>query len=84
MAFVARVYGLSVIPLWFGYDLISGILAGIGVGFGLAGFLVTPAMVSGNIIDEDAERTAQRGDLYGCQRIYYAFQRIDLCPGILW
>ncbi|WP_339295444.1 MFS transporter [Paenibacillus sp. FSL W7-1279] len=54
------VYGLSVIPLWFGYDLISGILAGIGVGFGLAGFLVTPAMVSGNIIDEDAERTGLR------------------------
>lgn len=54
------VYGLSVIPLWFGYDLASGVAAGIAVGFGLAGFLVTPAMVSGNIIDEDAERTGQR------------------------
>lgn len=54
------VYGASVIPLWFGNDLISGILAGICVGFGLAGFLVTPAMVNGSIIDEDAERTGQR------------------------
>lgn len=54
------VYGLSVIPLWFGYDLVSGVAAGIAVGFGLAGFLVTPAMVSGNIIDEDAEVTGQR------------------------
>lgn len=54
------VYGLSVIPLWFGYDLASGVAAGIAVGFGLAGFLVTPAMVSGRIIDEDAEITGQR------------------------
>lgn len=54
------VYGLSVIPLWFGYDLISGVAAGIAVGFGLAGFLVTPAIVSGKIIDEDAERTGLR------------------------
>lgn len=48
------VYAVSVIPLWFGFNLISGILAGIGVGFGLAGFLVTPAIVGGRIIDEDA------------------------------
>ena len=54
------VYGLSVIPLWFGYDLVSGVAAGIAVGFGLAGFLVTPAIVSGRIIDEDAERTGLR------------------------
>lgn len=54
------VYTFSVIPLWFGTDLISGIIAGIAVGFGLAGFLVTPAMVSGRIIDEDAEITGLR------------------------
>lgn len=54
------VYALSVTPLWFGTDLISGIIAGIAVGFGLAGFLVTPAMVSGRIIDEDAEITGLR------------------------
>ncbi|WP_114497569.1 MFS transporter [Fontibacillus phaseoli] len=54
------VYGLSMIPLWFGYDLASGIAAGVVAGFGLAGFLVTPAMVSGRIIDEDAERTGLR------------------------
>lgn len=54
------VYGLSVIPLWFGHNLVSGVAAGIAVGFGLAGFLVTPAMVGGSIIDEDAERTGRR------------------------
>ncbi|MUG65295.1 MFS transporter [Paenibacillus campinasensis] len=53
-------YGLSVIPLWFGQDLTSGILAGVMVGFGLAGFLVTPAIVSGRIIDEDEARTGLR------------------------
>ncbi|MEF2968548.1 MFS transporter [Paenibacillus sp. M1] len=54
------IYGLSMIPLWFGYNLASGIAAGVVAGFGLAGFLVTPAMVSGRIIDEDAERTGLR------------------------
>ncbi|OAB44870.1 MFS transporter [Paenibacillus antarcticus] len=54
------VYGISVIPLWFGYDLISGVAAGIAVGFGLAGFLVTPAIVGGRIIDEDADNTGLR------------------------
>lgn len=54
------VYGVSVIPLWFGYDLVSGILAGVMVGFGLAGFLVTPAIVTGRIIDEDEARTGLR------------------------
>lgn len=53
-------YALSVIPLWFGYDLVSGVVAGIVVGFGLAGFLVTPAIVGGRIIDEDAEKTGLR------------------------
>jgi len=50
----------SVIPLWFGYDLISGVAAGVVVGFGLAGFLVTPAIVGGKIIDEDADKTGLR------------------------
>ena len=54
------VYAVSVLPLWFGFNLVSGLLAGIAVGFGLAGFLVTPAMVSGRIIDEDAEKTGLR------------------------
>lgn len=54
------IYALSVIPLWFGYDLISGVAAGVVVGFGLAGFLVTPAIVGGKIIDEDADKTGLR------------------------
>lgn len=54
------VYGLSAIPLWFAGNLGSGIFAGILVGFGMAGFLVTPAMLSGRIIDLDAERTGRR------------------------
>ncbi|RKP51663.1 MFS transporter [Cohnella endophytica] len=58
MAFVA--YALSVIPLWFGTNLISGIIAGILVGFGLAGFLVTPPIVNSMIIDRDSEETNSR------------------------
>lgn len=53
-------YALSVIPLWFAEGLIGGILAGIVVGFGLAGFLVTPAVLNGQIIDRDYEATGQR------------------------
>lgn len=54
------VYGLSAIPLWFGTNLAGGITAGIIVGFGLAGFLVTPPMVSSQIIDRDMEKTGRR------------------------
>jgi glycoside/pentoside/hexuronide:cation symporter, GPH family len=53
-------YALSVIPLWFSTDLLSGILAGVLVGFGLAGFLVTPVVVNSTIIDEDFVRTGSR------------------------
>lgn len=53
-------YALSVIPLWFGSSLLSGIAAGICVGFGLAGFLVTPPVVSSLIIDMDFEATGRR------------------------
>jgi GPH family glycoside/pentoside/hexuronide:cation symporter len=54
------VYGLSAVPLWFGQNLGGGVAAGIVVGFGMAGFLVTPAVLSGRIIDLDAERTGRR------------------------
>ena len=54
------VYGLSVIPLWFAHGLGGGIAAGIATGFGLAGYLVTPAVLSGQIIDRDAEKTGRR------------------------
>ncbi|MFC5403445.1 MFS transporter [Cohnella soli] len=53
-------YALSVIPLWFGTDLTSGIIAGVFAGFGLAGFLVTPPIVNGIIIDRDSEKTGSR------------------------
>ncbi|KEQ21880.1 MFS transporter [Paenibacillus tyrfis] len=54
------VYGLSVIPLWFGSHLAGGIAAGVAVGFGLAGFLVTPPVLSSQIIDRDFEQTGRR------------------------
>lgn len=54
------VYGLAVVPLWFANNLGEGIVAGIIVGFGMAGFLVTPALLSSRIIDLDAERTGHR------------------------
>lgn len=53
-------YAVSVIPLWFGSSLIGGILAGICVGFGLAGFLVTPPVVGSLLIDMDFEATGRR------------------------
>lgn len=58
IAFVC--YALSVIPLWFAQGLIGGIIAGVIVGFGLAGFLVTPPVLTGKIIDRDAEKTGRR------------------------
>jgi GPH family glycoside/pentoside/hexuronide:cation symporter len=53
-------YALSILPLGFGSDLWSGIAAGVLVGFGLAGFLVTPPVFSGRIVDRDAELTGRR------------------------
>lgn len=53
-------YALCVIPLWFAQGLIGGIAAGIIFGFGMAGFLVTPAVITGQIIDRDAELTGRR------------------------
>jgi len=53
-------YGLSAIPLWFAQSLGGGVAAGIVVGFGMAGFLVTPNVLSARIIDLDAERTGRR------------------------
>lgn len=57
-SFVA--YAVSVIPLWFSTSLTGGIVAGVIVGFGLAGFLVSPAMVNSRIIDQDALKTGSR------------------------
>lgn len=53
-------YALSVIPLWFARDLGTGIASGVIAGCGLAGFLVTPAVISGQIIDRDARITGRR------------------------
>ncbi|MEK0313460.1 MFS transporter [Cohnella sp. 56] len=58
--FAFLIYGLSVIPLWFANNLGTGIVAGICFGFGLAGFLVSPALLSSEIIDRDALRTGKR------------------------
>ncbi|WP_274653731.1 MFS transporter [Paenibacillus humicola] len=53
-------YGLSAVPLWFAGNLAEGIAAGIAIGFGLTGFLVTPNVLSSRIIDLDAEKTGRR------------------------
>jgi len=53
-------YALSVLPLWFGTDLTTGVAAGVLVGFGLAGFLVTPPVVNAMIVDLDAAKTGRR------------------------
>ncbi|GAA3402442.1 MFS transporter [Paenibacillus hodogayensis] len=54
------VYALSVVPLWFATNLGSGIAAGISAGFGLSGFLVTPLVLSSQIIDRDFAATGRR------------------------
>jgi len=53
-------YALSVLPLSLAGDLATGIAAGVLVGFGLSGFLVTPPIVGSRIIDLDFEATGQR------------------------
>ncbi|GIP33174.1 MFS transporter [Paenibacillus sp. J2TS4] len=54
------VYAVSVVPLWFAQGLGGGIAAGIVVGFGMSGFLVTPAVLNGQIVDRDYEKTGRR------------------------
>lgn len=58
--FALLVYALSVIPLWFAKGLGGGIAAGIVVGLGMSGFLVTPAVLNGQIVDRDYEKTGRR------------------------
>lgn len=58
LAFV--MYGLSVVPLLFVQHLSQGLLAGVLVGFGMSGFLVTPGVVGARIIDLDAQKTGRR------------------------
>ncbi|PTQ55462.1 MAG: putative sugar transporter [Candidatus Carbobacillus altaicus] len=53
-------YGLSVLPLLFVQNLAQGMLAGVVVGFGMSGFLVTPGVVGARIIDLDALKTGRR------------------------
>lgn len=53
-------YGLSVVPLLFVHNLLQGLLAGVLVGFGMSGFLVTPGVVGARIIDLDAQKTGRR------------------------
>jgi GPH family glycoside/pentoside/hexuronide:cation symporter len=60
------VYGLSVIPMAFAQGMVGGVLAGILVSFGMSGFLVTPGVLSGQIIDRDSARTGRRREgIYG-------------------
>jgi len=53
-------YAASVLPLSLAGDLATGIAAGVLVGFGLSGFLVTPPVVGSRIIDLDFEATGRR------------------------
>ena len=54
------VFALSVIPLFFAHDLVTGLLAGVSLAVGLAGHFVIPFLVQALIIDVDAAETGRR------------------------
>lgn len=54
------VFALSLIPLFFARDLISGLIAGAVLAIGLAGHFVIPPLVQAQIIDVDAAKTGRR------------------------
>jgi len=54
------VFGLTVIPLFFSHDMITGVIAGAILSIGIAGHFVIPQLVQSQIIDVDAAKTGRR------------------------
>lgn len=54
------VFALSVIPMFFSRDLVSGLVAGVVLAIGLGGHFVVPVIVQAQIIDVDAAVTGRR------------------------
>ncbi|TXK19948.1 MFS transporter [Homoserinibacter sp. GY 40078] len=54
------VFALSVLPMFFARDLVSGLVAGAVLAVGLGGHFVVPVILQAQIIDVDAARTGRR------------------------
>lgn len=54
------VFALTVLPLFFARDFISGLVAGAILSIGIAGHFVIPQLVQSQIIDVDAAKTGRR------------------------
>lgn len=51
---------VSMVPLWFVYDLTTTVIAAVGIGIGFAGIFLMDNMLIADVIDEDEVRTGLR------------------------
>jgi len=54
------IFAFCCIPMFFANSFITGIIAAFFVGFGMAGYLMTPGVMRGRIVDEDVRVYGQR------------------------
>jgi len=54
------VYAGCLVPLLFARTFLTGVLAAFCAGFGMAGYLITPGVMRGRIIDEDIKKYGER------------------------
>jgi GPH family glycoside/pentoside/hexuronide:cation symporter len=54
------VVAISMVPLWFVYDLTTTVMAAVGIGIGFAGIFLMDNMLIADVIDEDEARTGLR------------------------
>lgn len=54
------VYAGCLVPLLFAKTFLAGVLAAFCAGFGMAGYLITPGVMRGRIIDEDIKKYGER------------------------
>lgn len=54
------IFAACCIPMLFANSFITGIIAAFFVGFGMAGYLMTPGVMRGRIVDDDVRRYGQR------------------------
>lgn len=54
------IFAACCVPMFFANSFITGIFAAFCVGFGMAGYLMTPGVMRGRIVDADVEKYGQR------------------------